>query len=245
MLGAGVAQSVGDPGRGRVEGGHGRVLRIQQAQDVTLEPPALDLRQSLVVGAVVGGQLHDVGRTARGVTDRVEKDLDAVEPGLPVEARPELDDLGVDRRPRVADRLDVELPELAVAAGLRPVVAEHRPDLGQLDRLRPGLHPVLDVGAHDPGGRLGAQCPGLAILGPWRQAEELLLDDVGDLADPTLEDVGQLEHRRLDAPVAVARRQVGREPLEARPGRRVGRQQVPGATCRTEGWHLSRCRAGR
>ena len=31
--------------------------------------------------------------------------------------------------PGVADGLDVELPELPVAAGLRAVVAEHRPDL--------------------------------------------------------------------------------------------------------------------
>src|SRR3546814_4332523 len=35
-------------------------------------------------------------------------------------------------RPRITDRLDVELPELAVAAGLRTVVPEHRADLVQL-----------------------------------------------------------------------------------------------------------------
>ena len=43
-----------------------------------------------------------------------------IEPGR------ELDDLGVDRGTRIADRLDVELPELPIAPGLRPVVAEHR-----------------------------------------------------------------------------------------------------------------------
>ena len=35
---------------------------------------------------------------------------------LTVEARPELDDLGVDGRPWVPDRLDVELPELAISS---------------------------------------------------------------------------------------------------------------------------------
>ena len=116
-------------------------------------------RQRVAVGAVVGGQLGDVGRPAGRIADRVEVDLDPGQPGVAVEPRAELDDLGVDRRARVADRLDVELPELAVAARLRPVVAEHRPGLGQLDRLRPGLHPVLDVGADDPGGRLGPERP--------------------------------------------------------------------------------------
>ena len=80
------------------------------------------------MGAVVVGELGDVGGPARRVPDRVEQDLDAVEPDVPVEAQAELDQLRVDGRPGIADRLDVELPELAVAAGLRAVVAEHRPD---------------------------------------------------------------------------------------------------------------------
>ena len=36
------------------------------------------------------------------------------------------DQLGVDVRPGEAERLDVELVELAIAALLRPLVAEHR-----------------------------------------------------------------------------------------------------------------------
>ena len=136
-------------------------------------------------------------------------DLDALEPGIDVESCAELDDLGVDGRPGIADRLDVELPELAVAAGLRPVVAEHRSGLGQLDRLRPGLHPVLDVGARDARRRLWSERPRLAFLGPWGEAEELLLDDVGDLADAALEDLDQLEQRRLDPAIAVAGGEVG------------------------------------
>ena len=111
--------------------------------------------------------------------------------------------------PGVADRLDVELPELAVAAGLRAVVAEHRPGRRQLHRLRPGLHAVLDVGTDDARGGLRAQCPRLRLLRARREPEQLLLDDVGDLADPALEDRRLLEQRRLDRPVAVAGGEVG------------------------------------
>ena len=96
---------------------------------------------------------------------------------------------------------------------------------------------MLDVGARDPGGRLRTERPGLAVLGPRRQPEELLLHDVGDLADPALEDVGQLEHRGLDPAVAVARGEIGGETLEARPGRGLGRQQVAGPARGSEGRH--------
>src|SRR5438046_9665375 len=85
----------------------------------------------------------------------------------------ELDDLGVDRGTRVADRLDVELPELAVAARLRTVVAEHGSGQGQLDWLRQRLHPVLDIGPHDARRRLRTECPRLAVPGPPRRPAPL------------------------------------------------------------------------
>ncbi len=141
--------------------------------------------------------------------------LDVVEAGLPVEPGAELHDLGIDRRSGIADRLDVELPELAIAARLRTVVAEHRPDRRQLHRLRPGLHPVLDVGPDDPGGRLGSERPRLGLVGSGSEPEELLLDGVGGLAEPALEDRGLLEHRRLDLAVAVSTGELERQLLQA------------------------------
>ena len=96
---------------------------------------------------------------------------------------------------------------------------------------------MLDVGPGDPGGRLGAKRPRLTLLGPRRQPEQLLLDDVGDLADPALEDLRDLEQRRLDAAIPVARGEVLRQALQARPRRRLGRQQVPGPARRSEGRH--------
>ena len=56
----------------------------------------------------------------------------------------------------LADGLDVELGVLAVAPGLHALVAKDRAGGVQLDRLRPRLHAILDVGAHDAGGELRA-----------------------------------------------------------------------------------------
>ncbi len=237
VLGAWGAQPVGHARCLGVDRRHRGILRVEQAQRVAPEALALRRRQVRLPVRVVRGQALDVGRPARGVADRVELDLDAIEPGLAVEPRPELDDLGIDRRAGVADRLDVELPELPVPSRLRPVVPEHRPGLRDLDRLRPGVHPVLDVGSRDPGGRLRAEGPRLALLRSRREPEELLLDDVGDLADAPLEDRRDLEERGLDAPIAVAGGEVRGKALEARPRRRLGRQQVAGPARRSEGRH--------
>src|SRR5205085_528561 len=103
--------------------------------------------------------------------------------------------------------------------------------------------PVLDVRPDDPGGRFGPERPGLGLLGPRCEPEELLLDDVGDFADPALEDVGQLEERRLDALIAVARGQVGREAFETAPRRRVGRKQVAGTPRGAKGRHRMESRS--
>ena len=133
----------------------------------------------------------------------------------------ELDDLGVDGRAGVADGLDVPLPELAEAAGLRAVVAEHRPEQRDLDRLRPRLEAVLDVGAHDARRRLRPEGPALPFLAAaGADPEELLLDDVRGRADAALEDLAALEERRLDAGVAVA---AGRSRASASRRCQVGR----------------------
>ena len=73
---------------------------------------------------------------------------------------------------------------------------------------------MLDVCPDDPGGRLWPERPRLALLGPRREPEELLLDDVGDLAHAALEHGGLLEQRRLDRPVAVPCGQIGGDRLE-------------------------------
>ena len=148
--------------------------------------------------------------------------------------------------PGVADGLDVELPELAIAAGLRAVVAEHRPDLAQLHRLRPGLHPVLDVRPDDPGGRFRTERQRLGLLGPRGEPEQLLLDDVGDLADAALED-GRLTRTSASRSAGSRSGRPGPRPA-ARGGvqtRRLGWQQVAGAARRSKGGIAPNARASR
>ena len=198
------AEAVDDAWRPGLQRGERRILRIEEPQRVRLESPAFEIGQLRRVRAEVRRQLRHVRRPALGVADRVEQQQDVIEAGLAVETRAELDELRVDRRTRVADGLHVPLPELAVATGLGAVVAEHRPDQGDLHRLRPGVHPVLDVAADDARGRLGPEGPDLTLLATWDEAEELLLDDVRHLADAPLEHRRLLEQRRLHLAVAVA-----------------------------------------
>jgi hypothetical protein len=175
----------------------------------------------------MGPQRFDVGGATDWVADRVEQDVDVRQTGLAVEAMTELDDLGIDGRTRVADRFDVPLPELAKAAGLRAVVAEHRAEQGDLDRLRPRLEAVLHVGTHDASCRLRSERPALALLAAaCTDPEELLLDDIRRRPDATLEDLAALEERRLDRRIAIPTGQVASDRLEALPGRALVRQQV-------------------
>ena len=83
----------------------------------------------------------------------------------------------------------------------------------------------------------GRSAHDLGLVRAGRDPEQLLLDDVGDLADAALEDRGLLEHRRLDAAIAVAGGQVRGEPLQPGPGGRLGWQQVARAPWGLEGRH--------
>ena len=70
----------------------------------------------------------------------------------------ELDQLRVDGGVGRADDLGAELPVLAVAAVLRPVVAVHRRDRVELHRLRLAVEAVLEVGA-----QIGAVASGRSV----------------------------------------------------------------------------------
>ena len=148
MLAARVAQVVEALRRA---GGQLRVEQpvVEDPQRVDLQPPPRVIGQALRVRAEVRDQRVAVGGTAGRVADRVDAGGDTGQADVAVEPMRELDELGVDGRPRVADDLDVPLRELAVAAGLRAVVAEHRTDGREPEGPGADVHPVLDVGAHD------------------------------------------------------------------------------------------------
>ena len=125
-----------------------------------------------------------------------------------------------------AEHLRADLPELAVAALLRALVAELRPDVIELPGP-PGLgERVLDVRARDPGRVLGAHRHGApAAVG---ERVHLLVDDVGRLADAPHEELGRLQTSASGSRrTRRARRPRVRGCFDAVPDARLGREEVP------------------
>ena len=85
-----------------------------------------------------------------------------------------------------AEELGADLVELALAALLRPLVAEHRPGVPELDRPALAAEVVLEEGAHDAGRPLRAQRQGVAAL--VGEGVHLLLDDVARVAEAAREE---------------------------------------------------------
>ena len=126
--------------------------------------------------------------------------------------------------PGEAQRLDVELMKLPVAALLRPLVAEHRPRGPYA--LRPLVgQVVLDGGADDAGGRLGTQRQALAVQLVLERVH-LMLDDVGRIADAANEQRGGLDDRQAYVAVAVLAEDVACGVVEEFPRRRLVGQHV-------------------
>ena len=114
---------------------------------------------------------------------------------------PRRDDLDVGQGLRSPDQLDADLMELAQAALLRPLVAEHRAVIEELLRQILG-QPARDHRAHHAGRVLRPQRDPLAAA--ILERVHLLGDDVGGLAQRALEHLGELEDRRRDLAIAVA-----------------------------------------
>src|SRR5205085_4465099 len=79
------------------------------------------------------------------------------------------------------------------------------------------------------------------LVATWgADAEQLFLDDVGDLADAALEDGAVLEDGRLDRLIAVQRSEAAAVVLEAPEHGHLGWQQVTGAARRLKLGHGAR-----
>jgi hypothetical protein len=120
------------------------------------------------------------------------------------------------------------LVELPVAARLRALVPEEGPRVPELHGLGPLLHAVLEIRPADRRRPLRAQRQAAAAL--VLEGEHLLLDDVGGLADPSGEELGVLEGRRVDPAVAGALEHLTRELLDPRTQRLLLGQHVEGPT---------------
>ena len=151
-------------------------------------------------------------------------------------------DLRVDGGVVRADRLAADLPELAEAALLRALAAEVGAEVPELHRLRPLVHAVLEVGAADRRGALGAQRDALRV---GLERVHLLLHDVGRLPHPAREQLGRLERGRLDPLVAGALEDRARLALERVARERLLAQHVVrAARCLDPAVHASCARNG-
>ena len=187
-----------------------------------------------------------VSRTALGVTHRVDKQtkLGKVEAQALVELHEHDDALGVCRRIGSAEPLDAHLMELAQAALLGTLAAEH--GLGVIGLKRRGAlghQVVLHDGAHHTGRALGTK--GQALLGlelgigtlgkdalqvgTAKHAEHLLAHDVGRLADTVDKHVHLLDRGRLDGLKAKRLEHAGRNLLHLLPGAHLGADKVAGS----------------
>ena len=177
----------------------------------------------------------DVRGSAVAVADRVDLEHVLRDAESAQQLGIELDHLRIDRGIIAPDRLDRELPVLAVPALLRTVVPPHRPDRVQLLRLRLPVQPVLEVRAADRRRRLGteSQRPRAAV----REGVRLLLHDVGAPAGRADDQLGVLEAGRVDAPIAVQGAHLLHLPRHPLPDRLVGREDVVRAARRLEARH--------
>ncbi len=124
-------------------------------------------------GAVVGAVL--------GVAERGQVQHRLRQAERAVRLVGEGDELGVERRVVGAERLGADLGELPLAAGLRLLVAEHRPGVPELHRQRAALEAGVERRPDRAHGALGPQRErALAAVG---EGEHLLAHDVGGLAD--------------------------------------------------------------
>ena len=215
MVAAGFAQvgrDRGRPGRDLLAGRH---LAVQDPQRILREPHMAVRAQRAPAGLRIGHERLAVRRAARRVADAVQVQLNPAQaPGLQQVVK-QSHHLGIHGRARRADRLHVNLVELAEAAGLGPLVAEHGPDEVELHQAALGTQAVLDVGPHEGGGGLRPERQ--AFAPPILEGVHLLFDDVGALPDPADEEFGALEGRGADLGIAVAVQHVAGDDLQRLP----------------------------
>ena len=105
-----------------------------------------------------GAENFDVFRATFFAPDRVHGERGASESGFFEEREQHFDDFSIDcRSVGLAENFGADLVELAIAALLRALAAEHRADVVELHVAGESLHAVLDVGAANGGGGFGAQ----------------------------------------------------------------------------------------
>ncbi len=135
-----------------------------------------------------------------------------------------LDHFGVDHGRLRPDGLRADLKELAIAALLRALAAEHRAHVVELLNAGPLVQAVLDVGADHRRGVSGRSVSERAVT--IVEGVHLFRDDVRFLADPAREQLRLLEDRRPDFVVVVGFEDTSRGCLHLVPDSAGGRKDI-------------------
>ena len=223
----GLTQEVDQLGRSLDHRLHRRVLGVKDAQRVGVQATLAVFIEQIGVGLEVSDQGLAMGLALFRLTQAVELQ-GHVFAHLQAEVTPQggrhEDEFGVDVGTCKAQHLRAHLVELAIAALLRALVAEHRADVVQA--LAAFVQEtVLVDGTHGTGRALGAQRELVAVEAVF-EGVHLLLDDVGDLAQAAHEQGRGLDDGRAHVLEAVAAHQLTHLVFQPLPARRFRRQDV-------------------
>src|SRR3984957_6408098 len=194
---------------------HVRILAFEYSQRIAPEPPFAVLIQRRLVGAEISGELIAIRRARCRGSQRIDQQFRARQAETPQQAGGQQNDFGIDIRSLESECFCVDLMKLAVAPRLRPFAPEHRTHAPH-PQAALAQHAVRDDCPYDAGGRFGAQRD--VILALIDEAEHLLLDDIGKIADRALEQLRLLDHRDAEFLVTVSGKYLSRDALQVLPG---------------------------
>ena len=217
VVAAWLTQMVQNAGKPVDDGLVGLHLAIQHAQGVGFGAALAIAAHSRSHGFQLLAQALDELRAAIVVAHGIEEKPEIRQAGAAEQFHHHLDDFGVHQRRFRPDGLRADLEELAVAALLRPLAAEHGPHVEQLLHAGALVEAVLDVGADHRGGVLGAQGERRAVT--IVEGVHLLGDDVGFGAHAAGEELGFLQDGGADLVVVVAAKHRARNGFHAIPHR--------------------------
>ncbi len=122
-----VFQLIDQPGCGGDQVLHRRILAVQDAQRVAVQTPLCLGIQRVSMPFEIGYQFYAMALPRVGITQRIQLQRNIGQSQLAPQPGAHHDLLDVDIGTGETQRFDAELMELAVAALLRALMAEHRP----------------------------------------------------------------------------------------------------------------------